>query len=65
MAMLADLVELVIGVDTHKHAHTAAVVRFGVAGPGWTPMRRTTFPGAASTAPSRDNDPPAKQASSG
>ena len=26
MAMLADLVELVIGVDTHKHSHTAAVV---------------------------------------
>jgi Transposase len=24
--MLADLVELVIGVDTHKHTHTAAVV---------------------------------------
>jgi transposase len=26
MAMLADLVELVIGVDTHKDTHTAAVV---------------------------------------
>jgi transposase len=26
MAMLADLVEVVIGVDTHKHTHTAAVV---------------------------------------
>jgi transposase len=26
MAMLADLVDLVIGVDTHKHTHTAAVV---------------------------------------
>ena len=26
MAMLADVVELVIGVDTHKHTHTAAVV---------------------------------------
>jgi transposase len=26
MHMLADLVELVIGVDTHKHTHTAAVV---------------------------------------
>ena len=26
MAMLADIVELVIGVDTHKHTHTAAVV---------------------------------------
>ena len=24
--MLADLVDVVIGVDTHKHAHTAAVV---------------------------------------
>ena len=26
MAMLADSVEVVIGVDTHKHTHTAAVV---------------------------------------
>jgi transposase len=26
MAMLAELVDLVIGVDTHKHTHTAAVV---------------------------------------
>ena len=26
MAMLADTVELIIGVDTHKHTHTAAVV---------------------------------------
>jgi transposase len=26
MAMLAEGVELVIGVDTHKHTHTAAVV---------------------------------------
>ena len=26
MHMLADLVELVIGVDTHKDTHTAAVV---------------------------------------
>jgi transposase len=26
MAMLADRVDLVIGVDTHKHSHTAAVV---------------------------------------
>src|SRR5829696_8981404 len=26
MAMLAEVVELVIGVDTHKHTHTAAVV---------------------------------------
>jgi transposase len=29
MYMLADLVELVIGVDTHKHTHTAAVVQAG------------------------------------
>jgi transposase len=29
MAMLADLVELVIGVDTHKDTHTAAVVQAG------------------------------------
>jgi transposase len=27
MSMLADLVEVVIGVDTHKHTHTAAVVQ--------------------------------------
>jgi transposase len=26
MAMLADLVDVVIGVDTHKDTHTAAVV---------------------------------------
>jgi Transposase len=26
MAMLVELVELVVGVDTHKHTHTAAVV---------------------------------------
>ena len=26
MTMLAELVEIVIGVDTHKHTHTAAVV---------------------------------------
>jgi hypothetical protein len=26
MHMLAEVVELVIGVDTHKHTHTAAVV---------------------------------------
>jgi hypothetical protein len=26
MPMLADLVDLVIGVDTHKHTHIAAVV---------------------------------------
>jgi transposase len=26
MPMLADLVDVVIGVDTHKHTHTAAVV---------------------------------------
>jgi transposase len=26
MAMLADSVEVVIGIDTHKHTHTAAVV---------------------------------------
>ncbi|MEU0153073.1 IS110 family transposase [Micromonospora fulviviridis] len=26
MSMLAELVEVVIGVDTHKHTHTAAVL---------------------------------------
>lgn len=29
MPMLAELVEVVIGVDTHKHTHTAAVVTAG------------------------------------
>ena len=32
MAMLADLVEVVIGVDTHKHTHTAAVVAAATGG---------------------------------
>ena len=27
--MLAELVDVVIGVDTHKHTHTAAVVAAG------------------------------------
>ena len=27
MSMLAEVVEVVIGVDTHKHTHTAAVVQ--------------------------------------
>ena len=26
MTMLAELVDVVIGVDTHKHTHTAAVI---------------------------------------
>ena len=26
MAMLADSAEVVIGIDTHKHTHTVAVV---------------------------------------
>jgi transposase len=29
MVMLADLVQIVIGVDTHKHTHTAAVMAAG------------------------------------
>jgi len=29
MTMLAELVEVVIGVDTHKHTHTAAIVQAG------------------------------------
>jgi len=32
MASLADLVEVVIGVDTHKHTHTAAVIAVGTGG---------------------------------
>ena len=32
MTMLADQVDLVIGVDTHKHTNTAAVVRAGTGG---------------------------------
>ncbi|WP_199853172.1 hypothetical protein [Plantactinospora sp. BC1] len=26
MSMLTELVEVVIGVDTHKHTHTAAIL---------------------------------------
>ena len=37
MHMLAELVEVVIGVDTHKHTHTAAVVT-AVSGAVVTPM---------------------------
>lgn len=32
MASLAELVDVVIGVDTHKHTHTAAVVAAGTGG---------------------------------
>lgn len=32
MTSLADQVDLVIGVDTHKHTHTAAVVRAATGG---------------------------------
>jgi len=32
MTMLAEMVDLVIGVDTHKHSHTAAVVRAATGG---------------------------------
>lgn len=32
MSMLADAVEIVIGVDTHKHTHTAAVVTASTGG---------------------------------
>ena len=32
MPMLADIVELVIGVDTHKDTHTAAVVKAATGG---------------------------------
>jgi Transposase len=38
MPMLADLVEVVIGVDTHKHTHTAAAV---AAATGATLIQRT------------------------
>lgn len=31
--MLAERVEIVIGVDTHKHTHTAAVVTAATGGP--------------------------------
>jgi hypothetical protein len=47
MHMLADTVELVIGVDTHKHTHTAAVV---VAATGAV-IQQVTVP-AAQLAPS-------------
>ena len=29
MTMLAEIVDVVIGVDTHKHTHTAAVIIAG------------------------------------
>jgi transposase len=45
MRMLADLVELVIGVDTHKHTHTAAVV---VAATGPV-LQQVTVPAAPAT----------------
>jgi hypothetical protein len=32
MASLADLVDIVVGVDTHKHTHTAAVIAAGTGG---------------------------------
>lgn len=32
MASLAELVDIVIGVDTHKHTHTAAIVVAGTGG---------------------------------
>jgi transposase len=32
MASLAELVDVVVGVDTHKHSHTAAVVAAGTGG---------------------------------
>jgi hypothetical protein len=41
MAMLADSVEVVIGVDTHKHTHTAAVVA-GVTGQTLATLTATT-----------------------
>jgi transposase len=32
MAMLAEVVDVVVGVDTHKHTHTAAVVSASTGG---------------------------------
>src|SRR5262245_59781385 len=32
MTSLAEVVDVVIGVDTHKHTHTAAVVKAGTGG---------------------------------
>ena len=32
MTMLAEIVDIVVGVDTHKHTHTAAVVRAATGG---------------------------------
>ena len=34
MPMLADEVDVVIGVDTHKHTHSAAVVLAGTGAAG-------------------------------
>jgi transposase len=51
MPMLADQVDLVIGVDTHKHTHTAAVV---AAGTGATLAQHTVAADAAGYAALRD-----------
>ena len=40
MSMLAKLIEVVIGVDTHKHTHTAAVLDARTGGV----MARATVP---------------------
>lgn len=53
MASLAEVVDVVIGVDTHKHTHTAAVVAAGTGGQlaeltvdtdldGYTSLRRSS-----------------------
>jgi hypothetical protein len=44
MAMLADSVEVVIGVDTHKHTNTAAVVA-AVTGQTMATLTVTATPG--------------------
>lgn len=40
MAMLAELVDVGVGVDTHKHSHTAAVVSASTGGALAVPPRR-------------------------
>jgi len=62
MAILAELVDLVIGVDTHKHTHTAAVV---VATTGATSTRQRCRPPGRLSATAPVGEPAARRADVG
>jgi transposase len=49
MAMLADSVEVVIGVDTHKHTHTTAIVAVATGQTLATTTRAATQPATGSS----------------